>query len=80
MAAVLQYITAEVLELAGDICTEQRMKTIQPRHINLAFRGDPELGQMMASCTMTQSSVPPNVHEALQKGKGGKGKKKTVAS
>ena len=53
MAAVLEYLTAEALELAGAECTNGKMKTIQPKHINLAFRSDAELGQLMASATCT---------------------------
>ena len=53
MAAVLEYLTAEALELAGAECTNGKMKTIQPKHVNLAFRSDAELGQLMASATCT---------------------------
>ncbi len=72
MAAVLEYITAETLELSGAVCLEHKNKTIQPKHINLAFRSDAELGQMMASATFTKSSVPKNVHEDLLRKKGKK--------
>jgi histone H2A len=44
MAAVLEYLTAEVLDMAGTVCTDGKKKTIQPKHINLAFRSDAELG------------------------------------
>ena len=76
MAAVLEYLTSEALELAGTECASNNMKTIQPKHINLAFRSDAELGQLMASSTFTKSSVPSNIHDALvKKGKGAKGGK-----
>ena len=56
MAAVLEYITAECLELAGAECLKGKSKRIQPKHLNLAVRADAELGQSFAHCTLTQSS------------------------
>ena len=53
MAAVLQYLTSEALDLAGTECANNKKKTIQPKHINLAFRSDAELGQLMAYATCT---------------------------
>ena len=70
MAAVLEYITAECIELAGAECLKMKKKTIQPRHLNLAIRADAELGQSLHNCTLTQATVPSHVHEALaRKGK-----------
>jgi len=47
MAGVLEYLTAEVLDLAQVECGAMKNKTIQPKHINLAFRRDQELGMLM---------------------------------
>ena len=33
MAAVLEYMICEILELAGEACHEAGMKTIKPRHL-----------------------------------------------
>ena len=49
MAAVLEYITGEILELAGDITHDEKKKTIMPRHINLGIRSDSELQKLMAN-------------------------------
>lgn len=73
MAAVLEYVCAEVLELAGDICEQQKKKTIQPRHINLGLRQDDELSKMAAGITITSSSVQYNVNDFLLPKKGKKG-------
>ena len=63
MAAVLEYLTAETFELSGNVCHNQKKKQIKPKHINLAFRSDAELGQLMAYATLTQSTVPVHIHE-----------------
>ena len=43
LAAVLEYLTAEVLELAGDIAKHGKKGRVTPRHIMLAIRNDEEV-------------------------------------
>lgn len=43
MAAVLEYLTAEILELAGDQAKGSKSKRILPKHITLAIKNDEEL-------------------------------------
>jgi histone H2A len=69
MAAVLEYITAEILELAGDLCLEQKKKIIMPKHINLGIRSDEELNKLMTNTTITEGSMHYHVEDALLKGK-----------
>lgn len=47
MAAVLEYITAEVLELAGNACREENRSRIAPRHIQIAVQGDEQLNRLL---------------------------------
>jgi histone H2A len=72
MAATLEYLTCEILELAGNAALEAKKKTITPRHLQLALGTDDELNKLMCSTTISAGGVLPNVQEALWPKKGSK--------
>ena len=65
MAAVLEYVTAELLELAGNSAANSKKKRIIPRHLKLAIIGDEELSRLFRGATISEGGVRPFVHPAL---------------
>ena len=72
LAAVLEYLAAEILELAGNAARDNKKTRIIPRHIQLAVRNDEELSKLLSGVTIASGGVLPNIHTVLLPKKTGK--------
>jgi len=65
MAAVGEYLVAEILEIAGNVARKMNRKRIQPRHILFAIRRDEELDVLLKQIVLPAGGVIPHIHSVL---------------
>jgi histone H2A len=61
----LEYLTAEILELAGNAATDNKKNRITPRFVNLAIRSDNELNTLLGGACVSSGGVMPYINKAL---------------
>jgi len=65
LSAVLEYLTAEIIELAGYEAHDKHRQRITPQHIQLAVRCDQELHDLLSDVTIAEGGVLPNIQSSL---------------
>ena len=64
LAAVLEYLAAEILELAGIAARDRKRMRITTRDVTLAIKKDEELHHMLKDVTLS-GGVTPMIHDSL---------------
>ena len=65
LAAVLEYLVAEILELGGNAARDNKRAQVNARHLQLAIRNDEELNKLLSHVTISQGGVLPYIHSVL---------------
>ena len=77
LAAVLEYLMSDILELSGNICRDNNRVCITPRHIHMSIDDNEDLNMLLKRLNihLLEGGVTPNIHPELLKTKN---KRKTV--
>jgi histone H2A len=65
LAAILEYLSAEMLELSGQAAMENECARIMPRHITLGVRNDNELDELLGNVVIAEGGVKPHIEQVL---------------
>lgn len=65
LAAVLEYLLAEIIDQAADVAGKHNKKRITSRVLNLAIRNDDEMCHLLSKVTISNGGVVPNINKML---------------
>lgn len=66
LAAVMEYMTAELLELSGNECKDAKSSCIGCLHLSRALLNDEELNELFKdTCVLRDAGVMPHIHDNL---------------
>ena len=67
LAAVLEYLVAEILEVSVMVVKQHKKSRIIPRYIYLGLKEDDEFNKLFSHSIITQSGVKPSFHKKSSK-------------
>ena len=67
MAAVLEYLCAEILDIAAIECKNNSLKTIKPKHIQHGVRGDEDFARLFQNKSFVDARTTPYINPILLK-------------
>uniref|UniRef100_A0A1I8FBG8 Histone H2A n=1 Tax=Macrostomum lignano TaxID=282301 RepID=A0A1I8FBG8_9PLAT len=70
LAAVMEYLVAEVNELSGNAARANKRKTVTPRHIMLGVRNDAELNELLKHVHISFGGVLPSIPSCVAEEEG----------
>ncbi|KAJ1105102.1 hypothetical protein NDU88_002510 [Pleurodeles waltl] len=65
LAAVMEYLTAEILKLASIVAQDNKKTHIIPRHLQLTICNNKELNKLLGRVTIAQGGILPNIQAVL---------------
>lgn len=65
IAAVLEFLVGEVIDLAGVVCKNEGRKRIVPTHIFKGIQEDDGLVELFSNIVISEGGFNENVHDAL---------------
>ncbi|KAG7444297.1 histone-fold-containing protein [Guyanagaster necrorhizus] len=66
LAAVIEYLVAEIVELAGNAAKDNKKRRILPQHLQLAVRNDDEFCRLLGNVIIAEGGVIPHILPQLQ--------------
>lgn len=65
LAATMEYLAAEILELSGNSARDNKSSWIKPQNVQRAVQNDEELNRMFRDVSILDGGVLPNIHGVL---------------
>ena len=63
----MEFLCAELLEVAGESCIIDKKRLIKPNHIEIGLRNDCDFSRLFNSKTITESEKAPFIVKFLDK-------------
>ena len=61
LAAVLEYLTAEILDISSEVATQHKKRRINPRYLTLGIKSDEEINRLLPKMTIKEGGVVPYI-------------------